>query len=420
MGDAGEGALFDQAAWSLDENPPRRAQARPSKSDRRDWRHGGFGVYVHWPFCQSRCPYCDFNSHVWREVDQKRWRAALLRELDAAYARAPDRMADTVFLGGGTPSLMPPETVAAVIERIDALWGLSSEAEITMEANPTSVEAGRFRGYRDAGVNRLSLGVQALKDSDLTALGRLHTAAEARAAFEVARSIFSRVSFDLIYARVGQSVESWRRELRAALGAAVDHLSLYQLTIEPGTRFYELERRGKLRTPEQELSAALYDVTQELCDAAGMPAYEVSNHARPGAESRHNLVYWRYGDYAGVGPGAHGRLTDGAERWATETVRDPASWLTHVERDGEAMASLSAVSPASQADEMLLMGLRLSEGVDLDRYARLAGAPLPADRIDPLLEEGFLTIRELGDGRRLAATKKGRPVLNALIGALAA
>ena len=376
-----------------------------------DWRSGGFGVYVHWPFCQAKCPYCDFNSHVTREVDHRRWRAALLRELDAAHARAPDRRAQTVFFGGGTPSLMPPETVAAVIERIEALWGLAPDAEISLEANPTSVEAGRFRGFRDAGVDRLSLGIQALKDADLTSLGRLHTAAEGRAAFEIARSIFPRVSFDMIYARMGQTVEAWRRELRSALGAAVDHLSLYQLTIEPGTRFFELHDAGRLTTPEEEVAAALYEVTQELCDAAGMPAYEISNHARPGAESRHNLVYWRYGDYAGVGPGAHGRLTDGAARYATATLRDPAGWLEKVEKTGEGLTDLTPVSAAQQADEMLLMGLRLREGVDLARHARLAGAPLPEARIRPLEEDGFVSRR----GDQLAATRKGRPVLNAIL-----
>ena len=401
--DGGVAVSTPSASVRIDESKSSAADA--------DWRAGGFGVYVHWPFCQAKCPYCDFNSHVWSEIDQRRWRSALLAELDAAHARSSDRAADTVFFGGGTPSLMAPETVAAIIERIDSLWGLAPDAEISLEANPTSVEAGRFRGYSDAGVNRLSLGVQSLRDSDLTSLGRLHTAAEGRAAFEVARSIFARVSFDLIYARVGQTVESWRKELRSALTSAVDHLSLYQLTIEPGTRFFELHQKGRLKTPEEEIAAALYEVTQDLCDAAGMPAYEVSNHARPGAESRHNLVYWRYGDYAGVGPGAHGRLTDASGRRATETMRDPAAWLTQVEKTGEGLSNATLVTAAQQADELLLMGLRLTEGVDLARHARLAGAPIPDERIDPLVEQGLLTRR----GDHLAATRKGRPLLNALL-----
>ena len=387
-------------------------------SRQADWRAGGFGVYVHWPFCQAKCPYCDFNSHVRRDVDHRRWRDALLRELDAAYEQAPDRQADTLFFGGGTPSLMAPETVASIIQRVESLWGLAEDAEITLEANPTSVEAARFKAYRDAGVTRVSLGLQSLVDKDLTALGRLHTAAEGRAAFEIARSTFDRVSADFIYARVNQSVESWRKELRAALTVSDDmeHLSLYQLTIEPGTRFFELQQSGKLFIPDDDVAAAQYEVTQDLCEGAGMPAYEVSNHAKPGAESRHNLVYWRYGDYAGVGPGAHGRMTTKTGRLATETLRDPAAWLAKVESSGSGVAGSAEVTSAQQADEMLLMGMRLTEGLDLARHAKLAGAPISEQKIDPLIGEGFLTRR----GDRLAATRKGRPVLNALIRALAA
>ncbi len=343
-----------------------------------DWRAGGFGVYVHWPFCAAKCPYCDFNSHVRRGVDQARWRRALVAEIAAAARAAPGRVVDTVFFGGGTPSLMPPETVAAVLAAIAAGWTLAPDAEITLEANPTSVEAGRFRGYRDAGVNRLSMGVQALNDADLRALGRMHDTAEAVRAFAVARGIFPRVSFDLIYARQGQTLADWRAELGRALALAIDHLSLYQLTIEPDTRFGELAARGRLRgLPDAALAADMYLATQEICAAAGLAGYEISNHARPGAESRHNLVYWRYGDYAGIGPGAHARLTDATARWALESLRQPEAWLAAVETEGSGIAARTQVAPAEQATEMLLMGLRLAEGIDPRRYAALNGSPLP-------------------------------------------
>lgn len=383
-------------------------------NDDPDWLSGGFGVYVHWPFCQAKCPYCDFNSHVVRAVDHDRWRSALCAELCAMAARTPGRRVDTIFFGGGTPSLMPAQTVAAVIERIDALWGVAPGAEITLEANPTSAEAERFRGYASAGVNRLSMGVEALNDRDLKALGRMHSAAEARAAFDVARSSFGRVSFDLIYARVGQTVAEWEAELTEALRMAVDHLSLYQLTIEPGTTFKALYDRGKLRLPSDAMSAEMYALTQSACAEAGAPAYEVSNHARPGAESRHNLVYWRYGDYVGVGPGAHGRLTTSEGRFWTATHRDPAAWLEAVAARGDAIEIDEAVPAPAQADEMMLMGLRLSEGVDLDRHARLAGAPISEDRIAPLIADGLLARR----GGRLRATDRGRIVLNSVLTAL--
>ncbi|MEO1120545.1 MAG: radical SAM family heme chaperone HemW [Pseudomonadota bacterium] len=381
-----------------------------------DWREGGFGLYVHWPFCLAKCPYCDFNSHVWREVDQKRWRQALLAEMRAMHARAPGRHVDTVFFGGGTPSLMPAETVAALIREADRLWGLSSTVEITLEANPTSVEAERFRGYSEAGVNRVSMGVQALNDRDLKALGRTHSAAEARAAFDVARSVFDRVSFDLIYARSGQTEDAWKAELREAIDMAIDHLSLYQLTIEPGTRFADLYDLGKLSVPEDDAAAALYEATQEICEAAGMPAYEVSNHARPSAESQHNRLYWRYGDYAGVGPGAHGRLTGPTGRFATETIRDPSAWMTQVEGQGDGLASVAPVTSQEQAAEMLMMGLRLIEGVRLDRYARLSGEEISPKRLHPLAEDGIIEI----DSGRLRVTDAGRPVLNAVLRALLA
>ena len=381
-----------------------------------DWQRGGFGVYVHWPFCAAKCPYCDFNSHVRREVDQDRWRDSLVRALEVEGARTPGRTVDTVFFGGGTPSLMPPETVAAVIEAIRRVWGLAPGAEVSLEANPTSVEAGRFRGYAAAGVNRVSMGVQALNDPDLKALGRMHSVAEARVAFDVARSVFDRVSFDLIYARMGQTPAMWRSELTEALGMAVDHLSLYQLTIEQGTRFADLYRLGKLKVPADDSAAAMYDVTQEVCDSAGMPAYEVSNHARSGAESRHNLVYWRYGDYVGVGPGAHGRLTLDDARVGTETILAPEAWLEAAERDGTGQAAQMRLTGEEQASEYLMMSLRLAEGADLARYAALSGAPLDDARIAGLENDGFL--RQTDD--RIVATPQGRILLNAMLGVLLA
>ena len=384
---------------------------------RPDWQHGGFGVYVHWPFCLAKCPYCDFNSHVSRSVDHDAWRTALLAETAHMRALTGPRQADTVFFGGGTPSLMPPATVAAIIDGIDRLWGLAPDAEITLEANPTSVEAAKFRDYAAAGVNRISMGVQALNDPDLKALGRMHSVAEARAAFDIARAAFDRVSFDLIYARVGQTVSAWEAELDEALNMAVDHLSLYQLTIEPGTRFAELHASGKLMPPPDADSAEMYAVTQDLTGAAGMPAYEVSNHAQPGTESRHNLVYWRYGDYAGIGPGAHGRITDSAgQRLATETLRDPTRWLVRVQSEGHAITGAEPLSIDDQTTEQILMGLRLGEGIDLNRFQALAGSALPEARLQSLIASGHL--ERLGN--RLRATADGRIVLNTVLAELLA
>jgi putative oxygen-independent coproporphyrinogen III oxidase len=377
-----------------------------------DWRAGGFGLYVHWPFCAAKCPYCDFNSHVRAGVDQARWRRALVAEVATAAAETPGRTVGSVFFGGGTPSLMQPETVAAVMEAIAAGWRLASDAEVTLEANPTSVEAGRFRGYRDAGVNRLSLGVQAFDDAALRALGRMHDVAEAVRAFEVARATFPRVSFDLIYARQGQTPDAWRRELGRALAVAVDHLSLYQLTIEAGTRFGELAARGRLRgLPAAEAAGEMFMATQEACDAAGLVGYETSNHARAGAESRHNLVYWRYGDYAGIGPGAHGRLTLGGARWATEAIRAPDAWVAAVEAGRGGSAARVPLASAEAAIEMAMMGLRLAEGIDLGRYATLAGAAMPEERIAELAGLGLVA----RDGDQLRTTPAGRPLLDAVL-----
>lgn len=376
----------------------------------------GFAVYVHWPFCAAKCPYCDFNSHVRHGgIDEPRFARAYGAELEHMARRAPGRSVSSIFFGGGTPSLMRPETVAAIIDKIAALWPLSGDAEITLEANPTSVEAARFKGYRSAGVNRLSLGVQALNDAGLKALGRLHSAEEAVAAFDIARATFPRVSFDLIYGRPGQGADQWAEELARALTLAADHLSAYQLTIEEGTPFFELAARGKLRTPGEDLARDLYDLTQELCEKAGLPAYEISNHAVPGSESRHNLVYWRGGDYVGVGAGAHGRIVAEGSRLATETHKRPEAWLGQVERLGHGLLAEEALSPQEAGREYLLMGLRLRDGVSLARYARIAGAPLPAERLRPLAELGLV---EQAAPDRLCASRSGRPLLDSIIAAL--
>lgn len=382
-----------------------------------DWRHGGFGLYVHWPFCASKCPYCDFNSHVAAGVDHARWSRALVAEIGRIEGELPPgRILDSIFFGGGTPSLMAPGTVAVVIDAARAAWGFANAIEITMEANPTSVERGRFAAYAEAGVNRLSLGVQALREGDLRALGRLHSVAEARAAFDVARGTFGRVSFDLIYARQGQDRMAWRAELREALDMAADHLSLYQLTIEPGTAFGARHAAGGLKgLPDDDLAADMYADTQEVCAAAGLPAYEVSNHARPGAESRHNLIYWRQGDWAAVGPGAHGRLTLPSGRVATEAARMPRAWLAAVEGTGSGDVVRDPLPLAEQAVEHLLMGLRLSEGVSLARHAALAGTPMDAERLARLSDMGVIAV----EGDRLRATEAGRPVLNAILRELA-
>lgn len=381
---------------------------------------GGFGVYVHWPFCRAKCPYCDFNSHVRRDApDQKAYLAAYQREIAHMRELTGPQQAETVFFGGGTPSLMEPALVGGILEAIHAAWPLAANAEITLEANPTSVEAAHFMGYGAAGVNRVSLGVQALNDTDLQALGRMHSAVEALEAVGVARRAFQRVSFDLIYARPRQTPEQWAAELARALEEGCEHLSAYQLTIEPGTPFERLYGAGKLLLPNDDISRALWDVTQDVTRAAGLPAYEISNHARPGAEARHNLVYWRYGSYVGIGPGAHGRLLssrpgDNLGRRATFIERMPDAWLARVAQEGHGLVSDEPLTPAEQADEMLLMGMRLREGVDLARYERLSGVALDERRIVMLVEDGF--VRRAGG--RLMATEQGFPVLNGVLSAL--
>ena len=376
-----------------------------------DWQNGGFGLYIHWPFCEAKCPYCDFNSHVTRNIDQNRWKRAYLSEIERYAEMLPNRVLNTVYFGGGTPSLMDPSVVSDVLERIRKSWPVANDLEVTLEANPGSVEAGRFSAYADAGVSRVSMGVQALNDADLHKLGRIHSVAEAYQAFDIARKFFNRVSFDLIYARQDQTVEAWRSELKEALSMAVDHLSLYQLTIEPGTAFGERFERGKLRgLPDDDRSGDLYEATQEICGTAGLPAYEVSNHAKPGAESRHNLVYWRYGDYCGIGPGAHGRITLDGQRHATEAFWQPGKWLAGVEAS-EKVEDQSAIGGQDQADEYLMMGLRLTDGIDARRYKAMSGNDLSANTLTRLEEIGMI----VQDRHYIRATAGGRMVLNAVI-----
>src|SRR6195256_4541791 len=377
-----------------------------------------FGVYVHWPFCLSKCPYCDFNSHVpHAPIDEDRFARAFAREIETTAARAPGRKISSIFLGGGTPSLMQPQTVGAILDAIGKHWRVAPDVEVTLEANPTSVEATRFRGYRAAGVNRVSLGVQALDDASLKALGRLHTAREALDAVAVARAAFDRYSFDLIYARPDQTPQMWADELKLAIAEAAEHLSLYQLTIEPETPFFGLHAAGKLKTPEEATARELYDVTQDVCAKYGLPAYEISNHERAGAECRHNLVYWRGEEYAGIGPGAHGRLDLAGVRHAIATEKRPEAWLMRVEATGHGVITDDRLNSEERADEFLLMGLRLAEGIDPQRYADLSGRPLDPRRIAVLREQGAIVVDASG---RLRVTKDGFPVLDAVVADLAA
>ena len=375
----------------------------------------GFGLYVHWPFCLSKCPYCDFNSHVRARVDEQAFGTALVRELAEVAARmdAAPRL-DSIFFGGGTPSLMPGSCVQSVIESAERRFGFAPDIEITLEANPTSVEAGRFHAYHAAGVNRVSLGVQALNDSDLRALGRLHSVDEAMRAVELARTVFSRVSFDLIYARPGQTLEAWEAELEQALAVGCSHYSLYQLTYEEGTPFHAALARGLMKELDPDLASDMFEHTQQRMETAGLPAYEISNHARPGHESRHNLLYWRYGDYVGIGPGAHGRISMGSQRTATETERSPEKWLDRVSAEGLGILKWEPVSLDEQFSEALLMGLRLREGLDLNWLEDKCRRKLSRERLDTLVERDLLAF----DGRTLATTRSGRLVLNAILKAL--
>ena len=383
-------------------------------------RDPGFGLYIHWPFCKSKCPYCDFNSHVRERIDEGAWREGLLAELDHYAELTRGRAVTSVFFGGGTPSLMAPGTAEAVLTRIAQRWQLAGDAEVTLEANPNSVEAARFAGFRAAGVNRVSIGVQALEDRALRFLGRAHDAAEARRAIGAARRHFDRFSFDLIYARPGQTIGTWVPELREALTMAGDHLSVYQLTIEPGTAFHAAHARGDVVLPDEDAAAELFETTQEVLAAAGLPAYEISNHAPPGAECRHNLVYWRYEDYVGVGPGAHGRLTTDGKKLATRQERAPETWLAAVRDRGHATAEAREVAPRDAAEEALMMGLRLTGGIAAESFRARTGLDLDAvldqARLPRLIDGGFV----VRDAAGLRATQRGRRVLNTVIAQLLA
>lgn len=375
------------------------------------WEAGGFGLYIHWPFCQSKCPYCDFNSHVASHIDQDRWAKAYLSEIERAGQETSGRLLRSVFFGGGTPSLMNPALVDTILQKVRQTWRIANDIEITLEANPTSVDAGRFSGFRDAGVNRVSMGIQALVDTDLKALGRRHTVFEAIAAFDTARHIFDRVSFDLIYARQNQTLADWEKELRLALSLSIDHLSLYQLTIEDGTAFGDRFAAGRLKgLPDENRAADMYELTQTISADFGFSAYEVSNHAQLGQESQHNLIYWRAGDYVGIGPGAHGRLTLAGSRYATEAPKTPTSWLIQVEKTGNGECLRDVLSLDDQLAEALVMGLRLSEGVELGRIEHLFEENL-YNNINILSEIGMVEVVQ----GRLRATANGRPVLNAVL-----
>ncbi|MEM7301345.1 MAG: radical SAM family heme chaperone HemW [Pseudomonadota bacterium] len=377
-----------------------------------------FGVYVHWPFCAAKCPYCDFNSHVrLGGVDEAAFCSAYSKEIEHMAARSPGRTVTSIFFGGGTPSLMSPESVAHILDAVQSNWSVADDAEVTLEANPTSADAGRFAGYRQAGVNRVSLGVQSLNDDVLKFLGRLHSVEQARSAVEMARETFPRLSFDLIYARPDQTEQDWCAELEDAIRMSADHLSLYQLTIEEGTPFFDLQSSGKRMALDPDQAAHLYEVTQEITQKHGLPAYEISNHAAPGSESRHNLTYWRYGEYAGVGPGAHGRLGPIGERRATATERLPEKWREAVENQGHGLVTDEVLDEEALGDEMLVMGLRLKEGFDVERFARVSGRPLSTKRIDDLISYGFI---EWVSNSRLRATSSGWLVLDAVVADLAA
>lgn len=377
-----------------------------------DWQNAGFGLYLHWPFCQAKCPYCDFNSHVSDKVDQRRWLSAFRSEIARYGALTKGRVLNTIFFGGGTPSLMQPDTVAGILEAARKTWTFANDIEISLEANPTSIEAAKFAAFRDAGVNRVSMGMQALNDNDLKRLGRLHSVADGKRAFEIARHSFDRVSFDLIYARQDQTLAQWEAELREALSMAVDHLSLYQLTIEEGTAFGARYDRGLLRgLPDDDVSADMYELTQELCVEHGFAGYEVSNHAKGGAFSKHNMIYWTYGDYVGIGPGAHGRITIEGEKRATTTSLMPDAWLNQVELTGSGDATSEVVSPADQSVEMLMMGLRVEQGVDLKRLEPLQRGRHFLNNINSLKDMGLIDV----EGGFLKVLSKGKPLLNAIL-----
>ena len=382
-----------------------------------DWRHAGFGLYLHWPFCQSKCPYCDFNSHVAARIEQTRWLRAFELEIERIGALTEGRILNTIFFGGGTPSLMEAATVQGILDRIRATWTLANDVEITLEANPGSVEAARFDGYAKAGINRVSLGIQSLDPDDLRRLGRMHSVDEAAKAIAIAQSTFDRVSIDLIYARQNHSLAAWRDELCRAIDFGTSHLSLYQLTIEDGTVFGQMHAKNLLKgLPEEDLSADMFELTQEITRQAGLPAYEVSNHARLGDESRHNLIYWRMGDYAGIGPGAHGRLTLDSARFATEAERQPTPWLTRTLAKPGYAETTDCLSAEDRASEYLMFALRLREGASLSRFAALAGQPLSETALGEVETLGLLT----RDGDTIRTTDQGVMMLNGILRALLA
>lgn len=386
--------------------------------------HKNLAIYIHWPFCLSKCPYCDFNSHVREAVDEEAWAVALIKELDHYRQLSGPRNVTSVFFGGGTPSLMPASLVEKLLNRVSRNWAVASDVEITLEANPTSVEAGKFKDFSAAGINRLSLGIQALNDADLQALGRDHNVKNAREAIDLSQKYFKRASFDLIYARMGQSLADWERELTAALNLAVGHLSLYQLTIERGTAFYTAQSKGRIILPGEDLSADMYDLTQAICRGNGLPSYEISNHAREGEASRHNLTYWQYGDYIGIGPGAHGRLDIDGDIYGFCQDRSPEKWLANVRLNGHATARKDSLTTRMKAEEMIMMGLRLTEGLDLRSFEERVGRKIDAF-INPaylqnLFELGYMDMGDYQLGHRLRATPQGVPLLNSLLGQILA
>lgn len=377
-----------------------------------DWRNGGFGLYVHWPFCSAKCPYCDFNSFVSDSIEEDRWVVAYVSEIKRVAERTSDRVLNSVFFGGGTPSLMSEGAIETILNAVRSHWALSNDIEITLEANPTSVEANRFSGYRLAGVNRISLGLQALNDPDLKRLGRLHSVSEGLKALEIAKSVFDRTSFDLIYSRQGQTLDAWKLELANALELADSHISMYQLTIEPNTAFGERYKAGKLTgLPSEDEEADMYALTQQMCASEGFQGYEVSNFARAGHECRHNLIYWKYGDYLGIGPGAHGRVTIAGQKFATETELSPAKWLKSVETLESGESKAIALAPNEMATEFLLMGLRLTEGVSLARLGALSTGSINAQKQDELIDLGMIRV----ENETLLVTERGRPLINAIL-----
>jgi putative oxygen-independent coproporphyrinogen III oxidase len=381
----------------------------------KNWQRAGFGLYIHWPFCQSKCPYCDFNSHVSSNIDQEAWTEAYLSEISNNYHLSSEKVLNTVFFGGGTPSLMPSKTIETIITHILSLWKTSNQLEITLEANPTSIDVSRFKEYRSAGVNRVSVGVQSLDDTSLKCLGRLHTGKEAIIAVQTAQSVFDRVSFDLIYARQNQTIKAWEQELLSALSLGTNHMSLYQLTIEDGTVFGDRAKIGKLPgLPSEDLSADMYTLTQEIMSSNRLPLYEVSNHAFPGEESRHNLIYWRGGDFIGIGPGAHGRYYQGPKRKATVMTKNPNKWLSQIKRLGHGAEPSTVLSKSDEALEYLMMSARLVEGTDLKFLDTLDLNLLNYNNIKGLKKLGLIFVKN----ERMVVTPEGRPVLNSVLSEL--